>query len=126
VTAVRPRLDALLIVWERDEGRCAKCGHEVSGERGYDWSLHHRRPAGMGGDRRSEAHAPGNLVLLHGSGTTSCHGEVEKRRANSFAAGLLVLRSDTPTERPIEHAVHGWVYLRDDGTVSMEPPGDAA
>jgi hypothetical protein len=124
VTATRPTAAALDLVVERDSGRCAWCGAEVSGERGRDWSLHHRRPAGMGGDRRPETHLPGNLVLLCGSGTTRCHGEVESRRGEAMHRGFLVSRHavQSPAHHAIEHAVHGWTCLLDDGSVSTDPP----
>lgn len=124
MTATRPTTATLELVWERDGGRCACCGDPIRGERGLDWSLHHRRPAGMGGDRRPETHAAGNLVLLCGSGTTRCHHEVESRRADALARGFLVPRNavQPPAEHAIEHAVHGWVYLADDGSVSTDPP----
>ena len=124
MTAVRPSVDTLTVVWIRDDGRCAYCGDPVSGARGLDYSLHHRRAAGMGGDRRPETHAAGNLVLLHGSGTTGCHGAVESRRADALARGLLVPRNAVlpPAAHALEHAVHGWCYLADDGSVSTDPP----
>lgn len=120
--SVRPTTRVFARVWLRDDGKCARCGGEVWGTRGFDYSLHHRRPAGCGGDPRPETHAAGNLVLLHGHGTAGCHGETESRRADAFASGLLVHRSDTPARSAINHAVHGWCYLLDDGTVSLDPP----
>lgn len=122
MTAVRPDAVALETVWERDSGRCALCGGAIVGERGVDWSLHHRRPAGMGGDRRPETHAPGNLVLLHGSGTTGCHGETESWRDDARQRGFLVPRLSVkpPAAVAIDHAVHGWCWLHDDGSVSWQ------
>lgn len=118
MTAVRPTAEVLEMVWLRDFGRCAWCGHGIHGERGRDWSLHHRRPAGMGGDRKPETHSPANLVLLDGSGTTYCHGRVERFRSDAMARGFLLskLGRDQPSEFAIEHAVHGFVYLVDDGS----------
>lgn len=126
MTAVRPTKAAFAAVVARDLGRCAACGHEVSGTRGYDFSLHHRRPAGMGGDRRPETHSPANLVLLHGHGTAGCHHEVETHRADAINRGLLLHRSDNPADRLIEHAVHGWTYLTVDGGLSERPAKDVA
>ncbi len=123
---MRPTLATVELVYARDHGRCALCGMEVYGRRSLDFSVHHRRPAGMGGDRRPETHAPGNLVLLHGTGTVLCHGHVESRRTQSLASGLLVHRAVTPSLRSIEHAVHGRCWLADDGTVSLQPPAVAA
>ena len=127
MTAVRPTEETFEVVYDRDEGRCAHCGDDVLGVRGVDFSLHHRRPAGMGGDRRPETHAAGNLVLLHGSGCTGCHGAVESRRADALERGLLVPRNAVlpPAAHAIEHAVHGWCYLLDDGSVSTDPPEES-
>lgn len=120
---MRPTKDVLAIVQERDDNRCAYCGYVVTGERGFDWSLHHRRNSGSGGDPRPETHAPGNLVLLHGSGTTYCHGTVESRRDDSRTSGFLIskLTRRSPSSYVIEHAVHGLCYLLDDGSVRLVP-----
>lgn len=112
---MRPTVETLETVAARDEGRCARCGLPIGGRRGVDFSLHHRRPAKAGGDRRPESHLSGNLVLLHGSGTTGCHGHVEANRTESYASGLLVKEPTRPCDQPIRHAVHGRVLLDDEG-----------
>jgi len=122
----RPSAATLQVVTERDYGRCASCGLLIVGERGRDWSLHHRRPAGMGGDRSPMSHGPANLVLLHGSGVTGCHGHVESARSGAYDLGLLVHRSHNPALTPIEHAVHGYVLLTEDGGWKPAPKGEAA
>jgi hypothetical protein len=104
---MRPTGATFTRVCERDEGKCASCGEEVWGDRGFHFSLHHQRP---------ESHRCGNLVLLHGSGTTGCHGHVERERAESYRLGLLVREPFTPALQPIRHAVHGLVLLSDDGS----------
>lgn len=128
MAATRPTEATVQLVIKRDEGRCAACGDEIYGMRGWDWSVQHRRPAGMGGDPRPETHAAGNLVLLHGHGTSLCHGDVESRRADAQKKGLLIPKEsvDPPSQWAIEHAVHGWCYLLDDGSVSYEPAEVAA
>lgn len=128
MTAVRPSDATFALVWERDDGRCAFCGGHVHGTRGFDFSLHHRRPAGAGGDRRPETHAASNLVLLDGHGTSFCHGEIESRRTDAQARGFLIPKlSITPPQTwSIEHAVHGWCYLLDDGSIAYDPPEVAA
>lgn len=120
---MRPTKEALEIVWERDGGMCAYCRLPITGERGMDWSLHHRRPSGMGGDPRPETHGPANLVLLTGSGTTLCHGRVESNRTDAKARGYLIpkLSPHPPSSFAIEHAVHGYVYLLADGSVRQVP-----
>lgn len=119
MTRVRPSDATLQQVVDRDQGRCASCGLNIVGERSRDWSLHHRRAAGMGGDRQAISHGTANLVLLHGCGVTLCHGHVESNRTESYDLGLLVHRSDSPDEIAIEHAVHGLVLLDNDGGVIL-------
>lgn len=116
------------LVCQRDANRCAWCRGVVTGVRGEDWSIQHRRPRGMGGDRRPETNLPGNLVLVHGNGTQGCHGVIESRRAEAQEKGFLVPKGSVlpPAFHAIEHAFHGWVYLLDDGSISSHPPGVAA
>ena len=107
----------LHMVFARDEGCCARCGKPITGERGRDWSVHHRTPRARGGTKRPWIDAPANLIMLDGSGTTGCHGWVESHRDHALADGLL-LRSNgraLATEIPIRHAIHGLVLLTDDG-----------
>lgn len=118
MTALRPSKTTFGVVFDRDRGCCAWCVEEIRGRRGEDFSLHHRRPAGMGGDRRPETHGAGNLVLLHGSGCTGCHGLVESQRDLASERGFLIpkLAASAPSTWPIEHALHGRVFLFDDGS----------
>lgn len=93
-------------VSDRDGWACVRCGRPVAGgERGVDWSIHHRRPRGMGGSKDPVTDCPANLVVLCGSGTTLCHGEVEADRAAARERGLLVWQSQDPREVPIEVCV---------------------
>jgi hypothetical protein len=126
VTAARPSKAIFNLVAERDSGSCAYCGRGVWGQRGFDFSLHHRRPAQAGGDRTVEAHAPGNLVLLHGHGANLCHGRIENERTRSVDLGFLVKRPFLPAGMPIKHAVHGWCLLADDGLVFTTNPTEEA
>lgn len=113
------------VVLERDAHKCRWCGFGISGERGRDWSLQHRRPRRMGGDPRPDTNSPANLVTVHGSGTTGCHGHIETHRAEAIHHGFLLYADDVPAERPI--LVDGesrWLYLTDDGQESDLPPGE--
>jgi hypothetical protein len=90
---------------KRDGFQCVRCGNVVSGEPGVGFSLQHRIPRGMGGSRDPRLNLPSNLVLLDGSGTTGCHGEVESHRADAEAAGYLVPRHLDPAEVPVTVAI---------------------
>lgn len=117
-TAVPP--ETVEVVWVRDKGRCARCGRRlVREQRVWGWSLSHRLPRGMGGSRAAFINEPGNLNLLCGSGTTGCHGHIERNRAEAYDAGFLV-RSGIrlPADTPIDHFLYGRVLLNDDGTVT--------
>lgn len=93
-TAIPAALRA--VIYERDQNLCQRCGRFcVLGPH----SLHHRRPRQMGGD--SAAHTAANLVLLCGTGTTGCHGEVESFRTQAYAQGWLVHRWDDPATTPV-------------------------
>lgn len=107
------------LIWDRDEGRCAWCGTPIWGERGVNWSVHHREPRGMGGTTSGYVSRASNGVLLHGSGTTGCHGDVESDREHAIRQGFLISRVgvERPRNVSIEHAVHGRCLLDDDGTV---------
>jgi hypothetical protein len=124
-----PDLLTVQAVWVRDLCRCAWCGEHVDpyGERSMDWSIQHRRPRRAGGDPRPETNLPGNLVLYHGSGTTSCHGKAEgSERAKAIDTGHILPAVALPYLMPITHAVHGRVWLTDDAGVSDVLPEVAA
>jgi hypothetical protein len=110
------------VVILRDRGQCAFCGKRPDGERGEGWSLHHRRRRGQGGDRRPDTNSPANLVILCGTGTTKCHGWVESNRTAAKELGLLVHWNSSPSQAPIQHAVHGLCWLTDDGEAVYEVP----
>lgn len=118
-----PTAEVVQLVWDRDFGGCAYCARPISGVRGFDWSVQHRMARKDGGSRRSFINQPGNLVLLHGHGSVGCHFRVESDGLWSTEHGFKVREGRwLPAEVGIEHAIHGHVYLSDDGTVSYEPP----
>lgn len=91
---------------------CERCGSGGS----MRWSLHHRKPRGMGGTKNKMINSAANLLWLCGSGTEGCHGWVESNRAVSYEQGLLLHRNDDPTEVPV--VLHyGTVLLDDEGGV---------
>jgi len=110
-----PSPETAALVLERDGWSCTRCGRSVAGgERGRDWSVQHRIARGMGGSRDERLNLPSNLLVLCGSGTTRCHGQVEQNREIAYAEGFLLHRIQEPAEVPVA-AVEGWVLLDDEG-----------
>lgn len=109
--ATGPDWNTVEAVLERDSWSCVVCGGGIFGERGFDWSIGHRRPRRNGGDPRPETNLPGNLFTLHGSGTTGCHGVVESMREQAIDLGWILHADDVPADKPIQHALHGYVLL---------------
>lgn len=97
-------------VSRRSVNRCERCGTDNA----QFWSMHHRKPRGMGGSRNPAINSPANVLLLCGSGTTGCHGWVESNRAEAYELGLLVSYSHDPVQVPVQLR-YGEVVLLDDG-----------
>ena len=117
-TAKRPKdtgPDAATVaaVIERDGGRCVGCGDPLHGQRGVDYSIHHRKLRSQGGDNRLS-----NLVSLCGHGTSGCHGLAHSEVAAARLSGFLMLSTEDPEQVAVEHSQHGPVYLLDDGTAT--------
>lgn len=112
------------LIQTRDRGECVRCGGTIRGERGRAWSIHHRCPRSMGGTNRVWVNQAANGVLLCGSGTTGCHGWIERNRQAAFDAGFLVSAMGFATAETtvIRHAAHGLVLLDNDG--GWVPAGD--
>jgi hypothetical protein len=105
-----------LMAAQRAGGVCERCGHVLRGPRGLAWSVHHRRPRGMGGSHRAHTTCACNLVLVCGSGVTGCHGWIESHRKAAKVHGWLVSQyQDEPSKWPL--ARHGGtVVLNCDGS----------
>ncbi|GAA2577821.1 hypothetical protein GCM10009862_16420 [Microbacterium binotii] len=116
--------DTLFAIWDRDGGRCFKCGRRLVFEyRGIDWSAHHRSPRQMGGSKVWWINQAANGLLLCGSGVTGCHGWVEANRREAEIQGFIVRRGiRLPVDVPVEHIVHGPIYLTNKGTWTLTPP----
>lgn len=117
-----PTAETVAVVWERDAGRCVRCGGVLTGTRGVGWSVQHRRARGAGGTRRPDTNQPQALILLCGSATTGCHLHVESFRAEARRFGWAIRQTDNPATMPVLHALHGWVLLDDAGRWAASSP----
>ena len=80
------------------DGRCAACRRTLTGQRGFDWSIHHRLPRGMGGTKTASATDPAYLLALCGSGVSGCHGWIESHRSDAYDKGYLLRHTVPPTD----------------------------
>lgn len=91
------------VVLDRAGGCCEVCDRLLHD--GYTWqavhSFHHRQPRGMGGSTGPEVNSPANLLLVCGTGTTGCHGDIESDRSVAVALGLLVPRPADPASTAV-------------------------
>lgn len=100
------------VMFERARGCCEVCGCRLR-EKG--WNAHHRAGRGMGGTRREVTCADGLVVC--GSGTTGCHGLIERERKWALDNGFLVSRWADAAAVPV--LVRGaWARLTPQGTVT--------
>lgn len=100
-------------VLARDLYSCVRCGMYV-GPFGV-FSIHHRRPRGMGGSRLPDTNLPANLITLCGTGVTGCHGWVEQHRLQARGCGYLLWQGADPELVPV--ATHrGVIRLLNDGS----------
>lgn len=100
-------------VWDRAGGRCEISGVQLSGERGIDWQVHHRRPRRMGGSRLDDTNSVENLMLL----SPEAHEHVERNRSEAYERGWLVRQDAVPAAVPVVVMVDGrpaLVLLTDD------------
>jgi hypothetical protein len=114
------------LVLERDGYQCVRCGRPAGPGIGI-YSIQHRVARGVGG-----GNSPANLIVLCGTATTLCHGEVEaKRDPHDLEAGYRLESSQDPGAEAVmlasEHGSGVTKYLTEAGTYSDYPPGgDAA
>lgn len=94
----------------RDGGRCRRCG--ATGQ-----EIHHRRGKGMGGTRVNP-HGYARLILL----CQPCHLWAERNRAEAYATGWAVRRSDPRPDCEIPLVLPGGaeLWLSDDGTAEVK------
>lgn len=111
-----PTAATVRMVRERDDWRCARCG---------GWgplSTQHRVARGMGGSRQPWKNEPANLLTLCGSGTTGCHGWIERRPAWAEAHGWSARQyvGDQVWRIPV-WTWRGWVQLYETGLLAPRP-----
>jgi 5-methylcytosine-specific restriction protein A len=92
-------------VWDRAGGRCEISGVPLSGVRGEDFHVHHRRPRRMGGSRDPETNDVENLLLL----SPEAHEHVERNRSEAYERGWLVRQEAIPAAVPVVVLVGGQV-----------------
>lgn len=110
----------------RDGWRCIRCGEDIGGTRGWDWSLHHRR----GRDGKPDSHEPQNLITVCGAGNVDrCHGFIHQHRGEAQENGWWLSRvagADPLRYGILVAAGSRWCYLTATGEYHDEPPGLAA
>lgn len=85
--------------FDREKERCFLCRIPLRWEdRGIGWSAHHRKPRGSGGTSDARIGSIANCLILCGSGTTGCHGRIERNREVAKAVGLLIPGNATTEE----------------------------
>lgn len=99
------------LVLARAEGKCERCGVALDP---FFYSLQHRRARGMGGSKRPDTNSPTNLVALHGSATTGCHGFIEAHPDVARAEGMRISQVQSPALVAVL-TWRGWVWLNHEG-----------
>jgi hypothetical protein len=126
VSAVSQRTRDRIIV--RDLGMCQRCGRTIT----TGGNLQHRRARGAGGRAKTASvNFPENLLLLCGSGTTGCHGQVThnplEARANGWEVSVNATAygpEDVPALGRDTHGEQQWHYF--DGFDRIPVPRDTA
>lgn len=108
-------------VLERDQYLCFRCGRSILTTA---YSVHHRRPRGMGGTSSAVANMPANALTMCGTGTTGCHGWLESHRRDALRLGWLLPQGIDPYLVPVLHHRDGWVRLDNHGGQRRADPDD--
>ncbi|PRB01784.1 hypothetical protein [Microbacterium sp. MYb64] len=111
------------IFFEREGERCFRCRRSLRFEqRGWEWSLHHRQPRGMGGTKKPMSIANGLVLCGHATTPGGCHAWVESRRAMAEDLGYLIRREAriaTPAGTPVRRLDGTLWLLRADGVAEL-------
>lgn len=111
-----PDAATVQIVVDRDGG-CVVCGGALHGQRGLDWSVHHRKRRSQGLDN-----SPANLMATCGHGTAGCHGKIHASVQWARDNGWLLRGRQDPVLEPVQHFLNGLVWLLADGGWSSRRP----
>lgn len=98
---------------------CDWCGLPIFGQ----YSVHHRLPGRLGGRRGK--HTPASIVVVHGSGTTRCHGEIESNRTEALRRNFLIpdgAAVPPPEETPLLRHGRHWVIPGDGCWIDADEP----
>lgn len=120
--------------FDREREKCFRCNMPLRWElRGSvyagGWSAHHRKARGRTGSKDPMRGGIANCLILCGTGTTGCHGWVEKHRDVALEQGLLIpLNATTDEYRPervrVRRLTGGWWLLTENGrAVEVERSG---
>lgn len=82
----------------RQLGLCAVGELPLVGARGWQWSIHHRLPQGMGGTSLPWWKDPDWLIAVCGHGTIGCHGWIESNRTAAIDLGYLLQHTIPATD----------------------------
>jgi hypothetical protein len=105
----------------REKEACFLCRRPLRWEeRGIGWSAHHRKPRGMGGTSDPRVASISNCLIVCGSGTTGCHGRIERNREVALAVGLLIPKNATtesfaPAAVRVRRMDRSWWLLTESG-----------
>lgn len=99
------------IIRQRAQNRCEICGEHTS-----DLQIHHRRPRGMGGSRRSDTNTASAGLLL----CLMDHHRIESHRTQAYDDGHLVRSGQSPLATPVLYRGQ-WSLLDDLGYVYRIP-----
>lgn len=103
------------VIYERDCGRCVRCGKPL------EWGMgntQHRQARGSGGAKHNDRKGwPSNGILLD----AACHEHVERNPEEAARLGYRVGQGADPLKVPVLYYDGVWRTLRSDGTRTYDP-----
>lgn len=105
------------IIYERDGGRCFRCGEGLSWGEG---NVHHRQAGGMGGSKNDKRKGlPSNGLTL----CAGCHAYIESNAPDVWDNGWKVKQGTDP-RTVLVLQWNGWRSLDPDGGIYSANPRD--